>query len=873
MESHIKNTYWEGSNIMTIAVYTANYTKIQKPKNGSRLFLTRKPNVLGTDIVLNRMPDIFSWLPIGGDNSSFQVNTSLESHPSGSFSFVTKAENRSYLESALPNGAEFEAFGIGWSIKSMTIAEIPASDQPIRLILVSVSLGGKYENYVSLPITYVKSTPKTDQGVDEECLGAGAEQKTPKPKKTSVGAIARQAGVKFSAPGNWKFEIPTDASRSDSTTIANKLGELQFSNNCFIDYTDPEKITAIQPEAVKQWDIGEDLVIGGVSTAYQSKSPVFNQKLSKPKTLNFEIKTGQVPGIAIAPTISPLQKESPPILSDYFWPSYKLDGIEKQETEIKEEITQGNKKPRFRRVPPIKYTLISGDVDPTLPPGNGSPTDMNQNFDQSGPKKTRKTTDYINGQEVRSVVEIFGYVIYGEFCCFWNSPKQQWNKVFPGGAWTLVSRIETKQNFETKYGFNVGYTSKGWELVRFRQESADVPETAIAVSLSSRDLTSDNISPLLSGAKAEDVVQLDSNLIKGYLSRIADLYRFVQNATIEEQVKTLVPESELYITDVITEFEGTDKICLPNGKSSFSDVPDPNYTPPYVMVESNTFKSNYLRGFNPEYQLQSNVNANLELSEEDRQSRTVDPFLVTGTTSLEQFKLDVSGDIDSQESFLLYQSSYSSSGPYFGLKLQQATYEQKLGRPSVESAPMAEVFSRIEEVDENFNKEIKEAKEPYEYYVESVLLEAPILGSKNISGGSLSYVNCDTAAKAQKAAKFDLWLRNIKGIGTKTLTIAYNQETNKIKVGDIINLTVNNIKSKCRVIVLSYNIKIHGTIKDRQLVTSEGINLTLVPEPVIELKFAKKRPKKGKYNSKKSKTIAPSTLSSVSKFSKIKGRF
>jgi hypothetical protein len=853
---------------MPLAAYTANYTKIQKPKSGARLSLTRKPDVLGTDIVLNRMPDIFSWLPIGGDNSTFQVNTSFESHPSGSFSFVTKAENRLYLETALPNGAEFEAFGIGWTIKSLTIAEIPASDQPIRPILVNVSLGGKYENYVSVPIAYVKSAPKTDQGVDGECQGAKSEKKPPKPKTTSVGAIARQAGVKFSAPGSWKFKIPTD----DSTTIANKLGELQFSNKCFIDYSDPEKITAIEPESVKQWEIGEDLVIGGVSTSYQSKSPVFNQVLSRPKALNFEIKSGQMPGTAIAPSTPPIQKEPPPILSDYFWPRYKLDGIEKQEAEIEEEPTQSKEKPRFRRVPPTAHTLVSGDVDPTLPPGGGTPTDINQNFDQSGPKKTRKTTDYLNGQEVRSVVEIFGYVIYGEFSCFWNSSESKWKKLFPGGAWTLVSRIETKQNFETKYGFNVGYTSKGWELVRFRQESADVPETAIATSLSSRDLTSDNVSPLLSGAKSDEVVQLDESLVRGFLGQISNLYRFVQNATIEEQVKTLVPESSLFITDVVTELESTDKICLPNGKSALSNEPDPNYVPPYVLIESNTFKSNYLREFNPEYQLQYHVNTDLELSEEDRQSRTIDPWVFTGSASLEQFKLDISNDVEGQESYTTYQSSYSSSGPSFGLKLQQATYEQKLGRPSIESAPMAEVFTRIED-EEIVDKEGKEAEEPYEHYVESILVEDTPTGSKNLSGGNLSYTNCDTASKAQSAANFDLWLRNIKGIGTKTLTIAYNKETSQIKVGDIVILTINNIKGKYRVTALSFTLKIHGTYQDKNLVTSEGINLTLVPEPVIELKYTKERPKKGKYSGKSTGAVMPGALSSISKLSGVKGRF
>ena len=855
---------------MPSAAYTGNYTKIQKPATGARLSLTRKPNALSTDIVLNRLPDIFSWLPIGGDNSTFQVSVSLESHPTGSFSFVTKAENRLYLETALPNGAEFEAFGIGWAVKSTTIAEIPASDQPIRPILVSVSLGGKYENYVSIPIAYVKSAPKTGQSVDEDCQGKKNSDKTPKPKKTSVIAIARQAGVNFSAPGDWTFEIPPDAARSSSTTIASKLGELQFSNKCFIDYSNPEKITAIQPESVNQWEIGENLIIGGVSTNYQSKSPVFNQELSKPKALSFNIKSGQVPGTRLSQAPLPLQQEPPPILSDYFWPRYKLDGIEKQKAKIEEEIVQGqDNKPRFRRVPPTKYTLISGDVKPNVPPGSGSPSDMNQNFDQSGPKKTRKTTDYVNGQEVRSVVEIFGYVIYGEFSCFWDGEK--WKKLFPGGAWTVVSRIETKQNFETEYGFNVGYTSKGWELVRFRQESADVPETAIAASLSSRGLSSDNISPLLSKVKSEEVLQLDSNLAREFLSQISDLYRFVRNATIEEQVKTLVPESSLFITDVVTELESTDKICLPNGKSALSDEPDPNYIPPYVLVESNTLKSNYLRDLNPEYQLQYHVNTQLGLSEEDKQSQTVDPWVFTGSTLLEQFKLDISNDVEGQESYTTYQSSYASSGPSFNLKLQQATYEQKLGRPSVESAPMAEVFSRIEEEDKDIGKKEKEAKEPHEHYIESVLENAPT-GSKNLSGGSLTYANCDTSSKAQAAAKFDLWLRNIKGIGTKTLTIVYNEETSEIKVGDIVNLVVNNIKGKYRVTALSYTLKVHGVCQNKNLVTSEGINLTLVPEPVIELSYTKERPKKGKYSGKGTGAAMPGALSSISKLSKINGR-
>ena len=48
--------------------------------------------------ILEKMPNIFSWLPIGGESLNFEISLGLEQHPSGSFSFLAKAKDKLEIE-------------------------------------------------------------------------------------------------------------------------------------------------------------------------------------------------------------------------------------------------------------------------------------------------------------------------------------------------------------------------------------------------------------------------------------------------------------------------------------------------------------------------------------------------------------------------------------------------------------------------------------------------------------------------------------------------------------------------------------------------------------------------------------------------------
>ncbi|MGL5193796.1 MAG: hypothetical protein ACRC8Y_09340 [Chroococcales cyanobacterium] len=793
------------------------------------LKVTRKTGSLPTDAVLDRLPDIFEWLPIGGETVDFQVSLSFDGHPSGSFSFIALAEDRLLIEKSLAIGSEFDAFGVGWRISSLAIAEAPASEQPVRPIAINVSLGGKYENYLSTPLKLngVTSTPR----VERECITEEPTRLRLEVKST-VQTLAQRAGTVFNGPGRWEFPIPADAPPSESTTLSNKISDLEFVNESFPFYSDPKAITAKPIKSVKTWKIEEGVLMGATSYTVNGKTPIFNKKLQSPsKKLGFKIIQSSLPGVPISPKAPPMQVEPPPILVSYFWPAFKLEAPEGkfvQSETLKEDEKPQGKTVTWTRVPPVYTTLQSGDKNASSPPLGSRKGDTNLNFDQSGPQKTLKTTRYCDGVEISSKLEVYGFVVMGENAVTWNGSR--WLRNPNAGTWRKVKEYNTVQDFETKYGFHIGYRSNGWELTRYRQESSDIPETAIESSLGNRDLSVENITPLLGSVSPDEALEIPENSLRTFLGRISQLYAFNSCKVIEEQSKTLVPES-LYFNEIEEDQDrATREVCLPNGEieEQPTDDVDPGYAPAHIVMSTVAYKSNYQTRLNPEYFIQSQINTTLELSAEEKQDRFVDERLFAGSVSLQETSVVINSTKPGYESHVVYNTSYSSQGPSFRLKLQQSTFEGQLGRPATESNRLPSIFNRNETLSEELtNEKTTEEPDTIEYWVETPL-DRP---SDGLSGGSLSYVGCKTVAEAERAAKYDLWKRNVTGLGTKDITVQYNKDTSLIKEGDLVDLTVNNIKGLYRVMGLSYALTIRGL----KLVTCSGIKLTLAPEPVVNV--------------------------------------
>jgi len=820
---------------------------INKPQSGVALKVTTKTDRTPTNAVLEPMPEIFNILGIGGNNLEFKISLSFESHPSGSFSFLAQAKDKIKIQETLKIGTEFDAFSLPWRITNISIAETTSTDQPIRPIAINISLGGKYENYLNLPLALLKTSVDPFKGIDPDCLGqTKPEYKQKLDKSMTVQRLASRAGTSFSGAGNWRFDISYETDPKDSTTLETKLKSLQFSNKTFLIYSNPKAIKAKTVNSVRKWKVGEDIIIGSVTSTIRGKKPSYNGSLIVEKSFNFKLDpTKKLPSAKIEPDNLPLQKEDPPTLVAYFWPRHKLNNSFIQKETIIEEPIKGDKK-RWRRRSPKKETIIEDADNAEEPPGNGRAEDVSQNFDQSGPQKVWKQVEYVDGVEVASKIKVYGYAFTGANSAVWNENSSSWETTSVSGTWKVVKSTKTVHDFEREYGFHLGYETTGFSLQRLKQESTGVPETAIYYSLVEKELNSKNIGKLLGEVDAEEALQLPEEDLRAALGQIAGAFEFKKVKFIEEEAKYLEPEKRYFKdSNIPFRIEDVRKVCLPNGRPEWIiDRADPYLAPTYFASLIQIFKSSYLSEINPEWSLQTQINTVLAFTPEEQQDRAIVTKLVTGEISLEETKTIVEPEA---KFHTVYTSSYASKGPGFNQKLQQTTLERREGRPESNLLRLPSVFYREEEEDDK-NKE-KKAEEPkiFEHWVESAGITNP---DKYLTGGSLEYEGCDTVAKAKKAAEFDLWRRNVTSLGTKEITIAYTNETKMIREGDIIDLTVNNIIGEYRVTGIDFTIKLQGKINDTNLVTCDGIKLTLVPEPKISLKYSKQKPLQTKMASK-----------------------
>jgi len=828
-------------------------TAIKRPKSGVTLSVTRKTEAISTDVVLDRMPAIFEWLPVGGDTVDFNISLKFDGHPSGSFSFIARAEDRLLIQEQLAIGKEFEAFGIGWRVANLAFAEAPASKQPARPIAVNVSLGGKHEPYLKQPIPLIKSNIDPTKNIDPDCVGKiNGDKKKGLEKTMTVQRLASSAGTSFSGPGSWRFTIPADTNTSTTVTLSSKISELEFSNRAFPFYSDPKKIRAVSPNAVKHWSVEEDIIIGAVTTTINGANLSKGELTPLSTKANFKVVKGTLPPTPLDPTSLPLQVEPPPELVEYFWPRYKLEGEFTQTEEVKkeEESTKGDKPKWKRRAPEIKELIEDAD-NASEPPGDGYAGDVSQNFDQSGPQKVWKKTKYQDGTEISSEIKIYGYAFLGSNATFWHASRWVTNPV--NGEWKVVKYIKTTHEFENEYGFHLGYVTTGWTLQRLKQESSGIPETAIYAGLSGRPLTTEGIGPLLNSVSAGEALELPEGDVTTSLGQIAGLYHFKKIKYIEEEAKYIEPLRRYYRdSEVPFKLEEAEKVCLPNGTSKWvAEQADPYQAPEYFVSLKQVFKSSYLEATNPELTLQNKISKELDFTEAEKQDRAVTPKLITGSIGLEETKTVLD---PRDESYTIYKSSYSSQGPSFNKKLQQTTIERVKGRPDTRILRLPSLYSKEEVKDSiKIKKEVKEP-EVFEHWVTS---SGKFPSSARLAvGGSLNYINCESVRDARNAAEYDLWKRNIKGLGTKTITIQYNKETQLIKEGDIIELTLNNIKGTYRVTGINYALKIHGIHQENSLVTCAGIQLTIAPEPVIKLKYNKSKPMKTESSKSSSKPKA-----------------
>lgn len=385
------------------------------------------------------------WLADLAPEGELEINREFEQHPSGQFVFRVRYDALIPVIDYLSPGKELEILGIGFRINRLSVVEEKATTSANRMCVVTVELGGKWENYIDPVPAYSFSDLRRNRIV-------GIQQ------------LALRGGAVLIAP-YIPVELPNYDDAVPEVDWVTELQQRIRNYYSFVFWSDPSAIWTPGLTTRTLWTLAEDHILSDVSTTYpviRSKRPLQPTTIPQPK-----IQIGTLPN-------SPLPYPVPTLQPEPWWgfPAKYTGQLLTLEKPLS-ETDDSDRPPKWVEKKSTTAVVVSGDATPPhirtnprlprsevvdLSPTTVPPTvkeDPTLNFDNSGPTKTVVTQHLQDGIVVREIVEIFGYAFLA------NQTVQ--------GSWRKVEHRETTHIFRGQY--KVGSTTHGWRLTRYKVES------------------------------------------------------------------------------------------------------------------------------------------------------------------------------------------------------------------------------------------------------------------------------------------------------------------------------------------------------------------------------------------------------------------
>lgn len=413
----------------------------------ARVFYDAHQSGIPTHLVPPPYPAILMSLPIEGEISVTRI---FEGQPSGQFVFQVKVADLDAVMQALRTGTEFDFYGMGMRINSLSVLEVPATQNPARVAVITANLGGKWENCLE-EITWFE---------DLACDGLQLDR----PFFTTVQALAKRAGATLVAP-EMSVYIPRDIGSDDLVSWETEFTERVRLNRCFGFWSDGTAVRAKGIDAVKVWHYTEGQILGPVTTTIERDTrpgqPFVGTFNPPPINLNAALPT--TPQALPAPV---LRAEAPIGLFMEYTGS-KLAGdlyftpAEAQRAEQIQGIQDLNLPKKWKRRQILALTSTQGD---SSPPYTTNPKHLSNNADMTGQTKTVVTTRTEDGQTMSELSEIYGYEIVGN-----QTP-----------VWRVVEHRKTTHRYDGSTGYYLGSLTQGWKRLRFKTENPESPESVDA---------------------------------------------------------------------------------------------------------------------------------------------------------------------------------------------------------------------------------------------------------------------------------------------------------------------------------------------------------------------------------------------------------
>jgi hypothetical protein len=738
--------------------------------SGNAVILGERETIPIYPPLLNNYPWIFNSLPLEGQIS---INRSFEQHPSAQFEFESTAA-KSIIQSAFRPGREVDVYGTPLRINSISIKELPRSIYPDSRVKVSVSFGGKWENYIDEPC-FLKSNGRNPTGVDTPFQDPDCQNlQNPSNQKSSVtiNSLLSKINVPLLSPALKAVEIPPSTPEDTVVNPAQLLQERVRLASGFEFWSNPSAVEVKQIGSTQTWNYDERDILGEIDTNYDAIALSSKARLiavegynpPEPDFVNF-------PSSITAYPVPPLRSELPTTLA-FEYKNAELTGEFSQPKEKPQERSQGESKPRYVKKEPKRVERVEGDKTAHVPlDGVAIVQVMSLCFDIGGQTKTRTTVIEENGTRVREINEIWGFAYTA------NSIYDDASKTLRGGlgeTWKRLKYTVTQYIYDENTGYLLYVNEDGYNTVRYQQESADKPET---LTLTDADKLS-----------LYDFIQIP------VISRTSYYLELMPNWSSEGLF-------ELY------------KSCNRDGTSTMEAIINPNFAPPYyVKVERNESVSFASRsnpankGLTPTST--KKLQPRLIVGEESRFEQIIDIIPATYQEnytgeSIGSYPVVQKGEELQPQKYVKYVRKFKAQGQAIAEALEEVFVEEQTGDPPV-AQRRADLYTREGE-SQNTNQNSNDTPDDqYRYF-----LQTPGYTYADPINGSESFALATTLEEALTGARAKLAIENWRQGLTETLQIPGNLE---IKEGDRFNYFCNGEHRERVVLSAQHNMQILGIV-------------------------------------------------------------
>ncbi len=772
-------------------------------------------------------PQLFTNLPLQG---TIQFSRQFEQQPSAQFELeltLTKAQ----IQSIFAPGTELDLYGLPLRINSLSITELQRAIYPDSRVRVSVSLGSRWENYLDEPcflrVDGKNNLPSNEPFQDPECT-------TPTPKKddpnfnTTVQQLLAKIGIAYTGPNLAPVPIPKDTPRDTVVNPAQLLEERLRVANSFVRWSNTSAVEVVPITSMQVWTYQEADILGEVETSFEAIAKTSKKRLvaianynpPAPDLINF-------PSVITPPPVPQLRGELPTALA-FEYPNSELSGEFSEIQEKPQEFTQGQK-PRYVRKQSKREERVDGDKNAHEPlEGVQSIQNMSLIFDIGGQTKTRSTTTIEDGATIKVVDEIWGFAataieMYDPLIYDPETGKTIGGiRGNPNEVWKCIKKTSTDYSYDKRTGYLLSTSTSGYNTVRYRQESADEPETLSLQILPQDQEPGDN----------EQIFDPE------YF-----LYLFIQIPVIARTtyyLKIMPGYSAEGLFELV-------KVCNRDGTSTVEPLINPDYAPPYYVEYERTESVAFASIDNPENNEIAAAGGIGDPTNPDAAAERYLPDLIVGEESRFEaftqvteavyqekivgfengYPLYERGEEITPQKFIKYTKQFKAQGEAIASALEEISIEEGTGE-----LPLATRRPPLYTREEPAEKPTKTQKEEqrYRYFLQTAgyTVESPVNGSE-------SFPLAKTLDEALTAARCKLAIENWRNGFTETLQIAGNLE---IKEGDRFNYLCNGEFRQRVVLGVQTTLNILGVVNGVPKVTYVT-SLTLGRWMLPELTYSK----------------------------------